>query len=112
MTGVGLEARQRISSRAQRALFFLAFSFFLLAAPLLAEEAAPSVENSPIGWTFRWIIFAIVFIGLVWAFAKTGALVQVHRLVPHVPGIIPFDRRCVRRGRTMTVAAKLIQLHG
>ncbi len=73
MTGVGLEARQRISSRAQRALFFLAFSFFLLAAPLLAEEAAPSVENSPIGWTFRWIIFAIVFIGLVWAFAKTGA---------------------------------------
>jgi F0F1-type ATP synthase membrane subunit b/b' len=38
---------------------------FLFAAPALAQEETPSAENTPTGWIFRWIIFAIVFVALV-----------------------------------------------
>jgi len=50
----------------------LAFTLFLTAAPLFAqqesENAAP--ENSPMGWVFRWLNFAIVFGVIAWALVK------------------------------------------
>jgi len=48
-------------------------SFLLIAAPVMAEEGAPSPENSPSGWIFRWINFAIVFSALVYFFTKVAA---------------------------------------
>jgi F-type H+-transporting ATPase subunit b len=48
-------------------------SFLLIASPALAEEAAPKPEDSPAGWIFRWINFAIVFAAIVYFFAKVAA---------------------------------------
>jgi F0F1-type ATP synthase membrane subunit b/b' len=42
----------------------------LIAAPAIAQEATTGPENSQTGWIFRWIIFAIVVVCLVYAFAK------------------------------------------
>ena len=46
--------------------------FLLLGAPAIAQESAPSPENTQTGWIFRWIIFAIVFVAIVRAFAKSA----------------------------------------
>jgi F-type H+-transporting ATPase subunit b len=56
-----------------QALLFCGISFLLLAVPAMAEEGAPSPENSPAGWIFRWINFAIVFGAIVYFFAKVAA---------------------------------------
>ncbi len=48
-------------------------ALLLMAAPAMAEEGAPSPENSPSGWVFRWINFAIVFSALVYFFTKVAA---------------------------------------
>lgn len=55
-------------------LSFLAFSFVLFALPTMAAEevGAPAPENSPAGWIFRWINFAIVAIGIIYLFAKAA----------------------------------------
>jgi F0F1-type ATP synthase membrane subunit b/b' len=43
------------------------------AAPLLAqEESTPPVANSPVGWVFRWLNFAIVFGAIVYVSVKKG----------------------------------------
>ena len=47
-------------------------SFLLMAAPAIPAEGTTSPENSQTGWIFRWIIFAIVFVSLVYAFAKAA----------------------------------------
>jgi F-type H+-transporting ATPase subunit b len=41
--------------------------------PAVAQENAPSPENSPSGWIFRWINFAIVFAALFYFFTKKAA---------------------------------------
>jgi F-type H+-transporting ATPase subunit b len=56
-----------------RAVTFPALSFVLIAAPAMAQEAASTPENSPAGWVFRWINFAIVFAAIVYFFAKVAA---------------------------------------
>ncbi len=48
----------------------LATFFMLLAAPVLAQEGQPRIEDSPIGQVFRWINFAIVLLLIVWGFGK------------------------------------------
>jgi F0F1-type ATP synthase membrane subunit b/b' len=55
------------------AVAFSVFSFFLIAAPAMAEEAATRPENSQAGWIFRWINFAIVLAAIVYFFAKVAA---------------------------------------
>lgn len=55
---------------AENSLPFLAL-FLLLAMPALAQEGESPVE-SPTGQVFRWLNFAIVFAGLVWACRKAG----------------------------------------
>jgi F-type H+-transporting ATPase subunit b len=49
------------------------FSFLLIAGSALAEEAAVKPEDSPAGWIFRWINFAIVFVAIVYFFTKVAA---------------------------------------
>ena len=44
------------------------------------------------------------------ALSRARALVQVDRLVPHIPGIVPVDDIAFRGGRPMTLAAELVQL--
>jgi F-type H+-transporting ATPase subunit b len=46
---------------------------------MAAEEvAAPAPENSPAGWIFRWINFAIVAIGIIYLFAKAAPGFRSH----------------------------------
>jgi len=42
----------------------------LLATPALAQEGETSPVDSPVGWVFRWLNFAIVLAGLIFAFRK------------------------------------------
>ena len=44
----------------------------LSAGSVVAQEAGPSVADSPTGTIFRWINFAIVFGLIVYAFVKAG----------------------------------------
>ncbi|MGD0963676.1 MAG: ATP synthase F0 subunit B [Candidatus Acidiferrales bacterium] len=67
-------SEKRLAARSCRpALACCCLWFLLTAAPLLAEEGAPGPENSPSGWIFRWINFAIVFSALVYFFTKVAA---------------------------------------
>lgn len=51
----------------------LAASFLLLAAaPALAQESNPSPADSPAGWVFRWINFAIVVALIVYGLRKAA----------------------------------------
>jgi F-type H+-transporting ATPase subunit b len=53
--------------------------FFLLAASAFAQESSPSAAaDTPTGWVFRWLNFAIVFAGLVWAFSKAKPYFRRH----------------------------------
>ena len=67
-------AQRRVRRTGYTRLAFLAISFVLLALPTMAAEeaAAPAPENSPAGWIFRWINFAIVAIGIIYLFAKAA----------------------------------------
>ena len=53
--------------------FFCGCSFLLIVGPALAEAAAPKPEDSPAGWIFRWINFAIVLAAMVYFFTKVAA---------------------------------------
>ncbi len=50
-------------------------AIFLLwaAAPVLAQEGEASPADSPTGWIFRWLNFALVFGGIAYAIWKWGA---------------------------------------
>ena len=53
--------------------------FLLLAVPAFAQESSPSAAaETSTGWVFRWLNFAIIFFGLVWAFAKAGPYFRRH----------------------------------
>lgn len=70
------------------AIGFLFSSSCLLALPAMAQETAPSPADSQAGVIFRWINFAIVFGGILWAAMKSG----------------PYFR-----GRTEEIAAKVAE---
>ena len=72
--------RRRVRWTGYTRLAFLAISFVLLALPTMAAEeaAAPAPENSPAGWIFRWINFAIVAIGIIYLFAKAAPGFRSH----------------------------------
>jgi len=50
----------------------------LLAMPALAEGGESSPADSPTGWIFRWINFAIVLGLIVWAFSKAAPYFRRH----------------------------------
>ena len=45
----------------------------LAAAPALAQEGTASPADSPVGWVFRWLNFALVFGAIAYAIRKWGA---------------------------------------
>jgi F-type H+-transporting ATPase subunit b len=47
--------------------------FGALSLPALAQESSPDVTTTPIGTTFRWLNFLLVFGGLAYAVGKYGA---------------------------------------
>ncbi|MGA8224535.1 MAG: hypothetical protein WB780_23020 [Candidatus Acidiferrales bacterium] len=53
-----------------RSAGFVAILVLISALPLLAEEGEASPVDSPTGWVFRWLNFAIVF-GVIAYFAVT-----------------------------------------
>jgi F0F1-type ATP synthase membrane subunit b/b' len=57
--------------RALRAISFLGILLLLAAGSAFAQEGESS-ENSPLGSLFRWLNFAIVFGGIVYAAVKIG----------------------------------------
>jgi F0F1-type ATP synthase membrane subunit b/b' len=58
--------------RAVRAAAFSSSAILLSAIPAFAQENQPSPADSPTGVIFRWIIFAIIVIGLAWGFRKAS----------------------------------------
>ena len=59
--------------RLWHALAFVACLFLLAAAPVLAQEGEASPADSPMGWVFRWLNFAIVFGAIAYVAVKKGA---------------------------------------
>ena len=58
-------------NRILRALAFVFGAILLCGAPALAAEGgATSPENTPLGWAFRWINFAITFLGIAYLCIK------------------------------------------
>ena len=51
---------------------FLAVFFFLAEIPVLAQEGEASPADSPTGWIFRWLNFAIVFGAIAYLAVKVG----------------------------------------
>jgi F0F1-type ATP synthase membrane subunit b/b' len=51
----------------------LASLLFLLALPVWAQEGESSPTDSPAGWVFRWLNFAIVFGAIAYLAVKKGA---------------------------------------
>lgn len=50
----------------------------LLAVPVMAQEGEASPADSPTGWVFRWINFAIVVVGIIYAFRKASPYFHRH----------------------------------
>jgi F-type H+-transporting ATPase subunit b len=48
------------------------FLAVLLAAPAFAQEGGGDIADSPSGWVFRWLNFAIVFGGIAYCAVKFG----------------------------------------
>jgi len=44
----------------------------LVCAPATAQESSPSPADSPTGWVFRWLNFAIVLALIVYGFRKAA----------------------------------------
>ena len=63
--------RLAFSSLARRAGWMAAL-FFLAALPALAQEGESSPADSPTGWIFRWLNFAIVFGAIAYFAVKAG----------------------------------------
>jgi F-type H+-transporting ATPase subunit b len=59
--------------RLGHALAFVACLFLLAAAPVLAQEGEASPADSPTGWIFRWLNFAIVFGAIAYVAVKKGS---------------------------------------
>jgi len=63
--------------RIRLASSFAAF-FLLLALPAFAQDEQPSPADSPTGWVFRWLNFAIVLGLLIYAFSKAAPYFRSH----------------------------------
>jgi F-type H+-transporting ATPase subunit b len=50
----------------------------LISLPAFAQESTPAPENSPTGWIFRWLNFAIVFAVIVWGLTKAAPHFRSH----------------------------------
>jgi F-type H+-transporting ATPase subunit b len=59
-------------TRLFRKLNFLAVLIFFVAIPALAQEGEASPADSPTGWIFRWLNFAIVFGAFAYLAVKYG----------------------------------------
>lgn len=55
---------------------FVGLGLLLAAAPALAEEESPA--DSPTGWVFRWVNFAIIIGLIVYAFRKAAPSFRRH----------------------------------
>jgi F-type H+-transporting ATPase subunit b len=51
---------------------FVALFLFLSASPALAQEGEASPADTPTGWAFRWLNFAIVFGAVAYCAVKYG----------------------------------------
>lgn len=49
----------------------------LVALPAMAQETGDATTTTT-GWVFRWLNFAIIFIGIIWAFSKAGPYFRRH----------------------------------
>lgn len=59
--------------RVRAVLIRVGLLVFVSAAPLLAQdESTPPVANSPVGWIFRWVNFAIVFGAIAYYAVRKG----------------------------------------
>ena len=58
--------------RMLRGLNFVALAVFFSAIPVLAQESDASSADSPTGWIFRWLNFAIVFGAIGYCIVKYG----------------------------------------
>jgi F0F1-type ATP synthase membrane subunit b/b' len=58
--------------RVFRQFNFLVVVFLFAAIPALAQEGDASPANSPTGWVFRWLNFAIVFGAIAYFAVKYG----------------------------------------
>lgn len=58
--------------RVVRQLNLLLLLFFFFAIPAMAQEGDASPADSPTGWIFRWLNFAIVFGAIVYFAVKYG----------------------------------------
>jgi F-type H+-transporting ATPase subunit b len=56
-----------------RALGYAAVFLLLAVSPAFAQEGEASPADSPIGWIFRWLNFALVLGGIAYAIWKWGA---------------------------------------
>jgi F-type H+-transporting ATPase subunit b len=56
-----------------RALGCAAVFLLLAVSPAVAQEGEASPADSPTGWIFRWLNFALVFGGIAYAIGKWGA---------------------------------------
>jgi F0F1-type ATP synthase membrane subunit b/b' len=52
--------------------------FVLLAAPALAQESQPKIEDSPVGQVFRWINFALVVAIILYLGRKAPTYFRAH----------------------------------
>lgn len=60
------------------ALCLIGSRVFFAAAPALAQEGGPSPADTPTGWVFRWINFAIVFGLIIWGLSKATPYFRRH----------------------------------
>jgi F-type H+-transporting ATPase subunit b len=58
--------------RVVRSFEFLAVFLFLAVWPVLAQEREEPPAETPTGYIFRWLNFAIVFLGIAYAAVKWG----------------------------------------
>jgi len=61
-----------------RAASWIGVLLLLLAVPVLAQEGEASPADSPTGWVFRWINFAIVAVLIIYAFRKASPAFHRH----------------------------------
>ena len=60
-------------SRALPRAGFILLLLFIAVTPVLAQEGEPSPADSPVGWTFRWLNFAIIFGAIGYLVVKKGS---------------------------------------
>lgn len=95
-----------------RTLSLLGWSAFLVAAPVLAQEGKPSPADSPIGWVYRWINFAVVAGLIIWGFSKLTPYFRQHAM--EISGQIAEGARAreAAEAKSREAQAKMAALEG